>query len=277
MHDYDKNRAFNSPNMFEKGVFCRKQNQSTDQPSPDISYGMNVAISNCCRHSGNVKTGKCAPSCFCEAGTMESVEMPGMPGICYERGETGPQGPRGEPGPPGCPGERGETGPQGVTGPQGPQGATGPQGPRGDPGARGPAGPPGYPQSSIFASFTGKELIVPENADLLLKTEIPDITGNISLCNGSSVELAPGYYAIHYYISIVMKKHGSIRLTPVFNDCRQPVYSAWAKTTKKKEIAVLSRYFIIEIPSVSRLFFEWRSSAGVSKINMYLSIEKLCR
>ena len=173
--------------------------------------------------------------------------------------------------------ERGETGPQGVTGPQGPQGATGPQGPRGDPGARGPAGPPGYPQSSIFSSFTGKELIVPENADLLLKTEIPDITGNISLCNGSSVELAPGYYAIHYYISIVMKKHGSIRLTPVFNDCRQPVYSAWAKTTKKKEIAVLSRYFIIEIPSVSRLFFEWRSSAGVSKINMYLSIEKLCR
>ena len=116
-----------------------------------------------------------------------------------------------------------------------------------------------------------------ENADLPLKTEIPDITGNISLCNGSSVELAPGYYAIHYYISIVMKKHGSIRLTPVFNDCRQPVYSAWAKTTKKKEIAVLSRYFIIEIPSVSRLFFEWRSSAGVSKINMYLSIEKLCR
>ena len=108
-----------------------------------------------------------------------------MPGICYERGETGPQGPRGEPGPPGCPGERGETGPQGVTGPQGPQGATGPQGPRGDPGARGPAGPPGYPQSSIFASFTGKELIVPENADLLLKTDIPDITGNISLCNGS--------------------------------------------------------------------------------------------
>lgn len=275
MYDYDKNWKFNPPNLFGKRVPDR--NQGTGQLTPDAGCGIEGDMSDGFRHSGAAETEGYDPSCCCGSGTMESGKMPGMPGICYERGETGPQGPRGEPGPPGCPGERGETGPQGVTGPQGPQGATGPQGPRGDPGARGPAGPPGYPQSSIFASFTGKELIVPENADLLLKTEIPDITGNISLCNGSSVELAPGYYAIHYYISIVMKKHGSIRLTPVFNDCRQPVYSAWAKTTKKKEIAVLSRYFIIEIPSVSRLFFEWRSSAGVSKINMYLSIEKLCR
>ena len=197
--------------------------------------------------------------------------MPGMPGICYERGETGPMGPRGEPGPPGCPGERGEIGPQG------PQGATGPQGPRGAPGARGPAGPPGYPQSSIFATFTGRELILPECASLPLKTEIPDTAGNISLCNGCSLELAAGYYAVNYYISVTMKRHGTVRLTPICNDCRQPLYAAWAKAARQKEAAVLSRYFIVEIPIASRLFFEWRSSAGASKINMYLSIEKLCR
>ena len=116
--------------------------------------------------------GECADSCvpICPGvcrepgarGPRGEPGPPGCPGERGERGETGPQGPRGEPGPPGCPGERGEIGPQGVTGPQGPQGATGPQGPRGDPGARGPAGPPGYPQNSIFASFLGQEVILPE-------------------------------------------------------------------------------------------------------------------
>ncbi len=75
----------------------------------------------------------------------------------------------------------------------------------------------------------------------------------------------------------MMKRHGTVRLTPICNECRQPLYAAWAKAARQKEAAVLSRYFIIEIPIVSRLFFEWRSSAGASKINMYLSIEKLCR
>lgn len=229
------------------------------------------------RYSGAAETEECDSSCCCGYGTMESGKMPGMPGICYKHGETGPQGPRGEPGPPGCPGERGEIGPQGVTGPQGPQGATGPQGPRGVPGARGPAGPPGYPQSSIFATFTGRALIAPECASLPLKIEIPDTTGNISLCNDCSLELAAGYYAICYYISVMMKRHSTVRLTPVCNGCRQSTYAAWAKVIKQKEEAVLSRYFIIEIPIVSKMFFEWRSSAGASKINMYLSIEKLCR
>lgn len=200
-----------------------------------------------------------APSCSCGSG---------MPG---------PMGPRGEPGPPGCPGERGETGPQGVTGPQGPQGVTGPMGPRGEPGIRGPAGPPGYPQNSIFASFLGQGLIMPENASLPLKVGIPDVTRNISLCDDRSVALTPGYYAISYHISTVMKRHGFIKLTPVFNDREQTVYAAYAEAARRKEILVMSRYFIIEIPSGSMLFFAWRSSAGVSKINMDLNIEKLCR
>lgn len=202
---------------------------------------------------------------------------PGCPGEHGEPGEPGPQGPRGEPGPPGCPGERGETGPQGVTGPQGPQGATGPQGPRGEPGIRGPAGPPGYPQNSIFASFLGQELILPENASLPLKVDIPDITKNISLCDDYSVLLTPGCYAICYYISTEMKRHGFIKLTPIFNDCVHTTYAAYAETTKRKEMLVISRYFIIEISSPSTLFFEWDSSAGASKINMNLSIEKLNR
>lgn len=194
-----------------------------------------------------------------------------------ERGDIGPMGPRGEPGPPGSPGERGETGPQGVTGPQGPQGVTGPMGPRGEPGARGPAGPPGYPQNSIFASFLGQELIVPENASLPLRMNIPDVTRNIILCNNCSVGLTPGYYVISYYLSTVMRRHGFIRLTPILNDCKQTMYSAYAEASKRRELLVLSRYFIVEIPDGTTLFFDWNSSAGASKINMNLSIQKLCR
>ena len=277
LYDYDRNWKCNPPNLFGKRRPDRNRNQGVGQPPPEDGCGTEGAASDGFRHPGAAETEGYDPSCCCGSGTMESGKMPGMPGICYERGETGPMGPRGEPGPPGCPGERGEIGPQGVTGPQGPQGATGPQGPRGAPGTRGPAGPPGYPQSSIFATFTGRELILPECASLPLKTEIPDTAGNISLCNGCSLELAAGYYAINYYISVMMKRHGTVRLTPICNECMQPLYAAWAKAARQKEAAVLSRYFIIEIPIVSRLFFEWRSSAGASKINMYLSIEKLCR
>ncbi len=199
------------------------------------------------------------------------------PAAAAERGEAGPMGPRGEPGPPGCPGERGETGPQGVTGPQGPQGATGPMGPRGEPGPRGPAGPPGYPQNSVFASFSGQGLIMPESASLPLKADISDITQNISLSNNYSVMLTPGCYAVYYYVSTVMKKHGFIKLVPIFNDCEQTAYASYAESAKRKEMLVISRYFIIEIPRSSAMFFAWYSSAGASKINMNLSIEKLCR
>ncbi len=202
---------------------------------------------------------------------------PGPPGCQGERGEPGPQGPRGEPGPPGCQGERGETGPQGVTGPQGPQGATGPQGPRGEPGARGPAGPCGYPQNSIFASFLGRKIILPENASLPLKIDIPDITYNISLCNEYSVSLTAGYYVICYNLSTLMKKSGFIKLTPVVNDHMQEAYAGYAEAGKRKEMLVLSRYFIMEVPSLSTLFFVWDSSAGASEISMNLAIEKLSR
>ena len=206
------------------------------------------------------------PDSLCQCGSEKGAEV--MPG---------PMGPRGEPGPPGCPGERGETGPQGVTGPQGPQGATGPMGPRGEPGERGPAGPPGYPQNSIFASFLSQELVMPEIASLPLKVEIPDITQNISLCDKNTIALSPGYYAISYYIATEMKKHGFIKLTPILNDDRQTIYTAYAEAANRKEMLVIARYFIIEIPVRSTLFFAWRSSACDSQINMNLSIEKLCR
>ncbi len=206
------------------------------------------------------------------------AEETAVPDCAYlERGEPGPMGPRGEQGPPGCPGERGETGPQGVTGPQGPQGATGPMGPKGEQGARGPAGPPGYPQNSIFAAFSGQELIMPENASLPLRIEIPDITRNISPCNEDSIALTSGYYAIDYYVTAEMKKHEFIKLTPLFNDCRQELYGAYAEALRRRERLVLARRFIAQIIADSPLVFVWSASSEVSGVSMTLSIEKLCR
>lgn len=207
--------------------------------------------------------------CGTEAGTAVSEFS-----CCCK---TGPQGPRGEPGPQGCPGERGEPGPQGVTGPQGLQGATGPQGPRGEPGPCGPAGPPGYPQNSIFASFLGQGLVMPENANLPLKIDIPDITQNISLCNDYSISLTPGCYAVYYDISTIMKRQGFIKLTPILDNCGQTVFASYAEAAKRKKILAISRYFIIQISSKSTLYFTWNSSAGTSKINMNLSIIRLSR
>lgn len=198
----------------------------------------------------------------------------GYPG---EPGEPGPQGPRGEAGPPGCPGDRGETGPQGVTGPQGPQGEPGPQGPRGEPGARGPAGPPGHPQNSIVASFSGEGLILPEKIRLPLKMDIADMTGSIFLCDDDSMLLNPGCYAVYYYIAAETRRHGFMKLTPVINDCAQTVYSAYAEAEKRNKMSVLSRYFIVELPCESTLFFVWDSSAGEVQVDMNLIIEKLGR
>ena len=256
LNNFNSNWMFNPQNLFGmRRNFNKNYNQNTVQPSFNGVSGTNKAVSNPSRYTNITKSGG-YNSCCCEPELQE---------------------PRGEAGPPGCPGERGETGPQGVTGPQGPQGATGPQGPRGEPGVRGPEGPPGYPQNSIFASFLGQELILTENANLPLKIDIPDITQNISLYDDYSVWLTPGCYVICYYISTVMKMNGFIKLTPVFNDCMHTIYTAYAEAAKRKKILVISRYFIIEIPNASRLFFAWDSSESSSKINMNLSIEKLSR
>lgn len=317
MNNYNASRMFNPPNMFGmRRNFNRNYNQNTVPSSSNCVSEAGMAASDPAQHTNNAEhDSSCCckpvpmkpaeeleisgcpgerrecgpqkpreecgpPGCSGErgeTGPRGPRGEPGPPGCPGERGEIGPQGPRGEPGPPGCPGERGEAGPQGVTGPQGPQGVAGPQGPRGERGARGPAGPPGYPQNSIFATFLGQGIILPENASLPLKTDIPDITQNISVCNDYSVMLTSGCYAISFYISTVMKGRGYIKLTPVFNDCAQTIYTAYAETEKRKEMLVISRYFIIKIPSTSVLFFVWRSSSGISKVNMNLSIEKLGR
>lgn len=311
MNNFNANWMFNRSNLFGMGRnFNRNYNQNTARSSSNYVSEANAVVSNPSQHTNTKESEKCDSSCCCEVRPTETIKKPELSGcpVKYEelgpqksrvessspacsvkckepclqgpKGEPGPPGcpgERGEPGPPGCPGERGETGPQGVTGPQGSQGATGPQGPRGETGARGPAGPPGYPQNSIFASFLGQELILPENANLPLKIDISDITQNISLCNDYSILLTPGCYAVYYYISTVMKRHGFIKLTPIFNDCVQTVYTVYAEAEKRKEMLVISRYFIIEIPSTSTLFFAWDSSASTSKINMNLSIEKLGR
>lgn len=119
-------------------------------------------------------------------------------------------------------------------------------------------------------------MILPEKTSLPLKTDIPDVTRNITLCNEYSVLLTPGCYAVCYYISTVMKRHGFIKLAPIFNDSVQTVYAAYAEASKRKEMLALSRYFIVRIPDASTLFFSWTSSC-VSKINMNMSIVKLYR
>lgn len=271
MNNYNANWMFPPPNLFGmRNTPNRNNHQNTSQFSQNFEAETNTAATD---HSLSTSN---AP-CLCEAGPPGPKGAPGPPGCPGERGEQGPQGPRGEPGAPGCPGERGEQGPQGVTGPQGPQGATGPMGPKGDQGARGPAGPPGYPQNRIFASFSGQELLLPENSDLPLEADIPDTTKAISLCNQSSILLNPGYYAVYYYVSAVMKKHGFIRLTPILNDCGQNGYAGYAKASKRQETLSVSRYFIIEAADSSTLSFTWCSSEIASKVNMNITIEKLCR
>ncbi len=131
MNNFDADWKFNPPNLFGTRNSDRNRNQNTARPSPDCADETNTVISDDFQYKSNEEPEEYNPSCYCEAGMMESGRMPGPPGIFCERGETGPMGPRGEPGPPGCPGERGETGPQGVTGPQGPQGEQGPPGPAG--------------------------------------------------------------------------------------------------------------------------------------------------
>ena len=190
-------------------------------------------------------------------------------------GPMGPMGPRGAPGPPGCPGERGEPGPQGVTGPQGPQGVTGPQGPQGEPGPRGPSGPPGYPQSSIFATFSGSEFTVPKSASFPLKADIPDTTGHISSGSGHSVILTPGFYAIYYYISTELKAPGTVKLTPIFNSCAQPAYMGYAVTKKRRQTLELSRYFMIEIKDSTPFYFVWHCSERALIISMNMTIQHL--
>ena len=287
MNNFNTNWMFNPPNLFGmRRNPNRNYYQNTAQPPQNSEVRTDTAISDT-QHTRNEESAPIEsmekqefpvlPDGYGEPEPREPREEPSSHCCQGERGETGPMGPRGEQGPPGCQGERGEPGPQGVTGPQGPQGATGPMGPRGEQGARGPAGPPGYPQNSVFASFSGQELIIPKSANLPLKINIPDITENITLSNSCSVLLHSGYYAIYYYVSTVMKKHGFIKLTPVFNDCVQSAYTGYAEAAKRRETLEIARYFIIEIPDDSTLFFVWDSSASASKINMNLSIEKLCR
>lgn len=264
MNNFNMNWMLPPPNLFGMRPYNRNGNQFAGQPSPEFIQEEETDLFEDSQ----------------SMDTVESGEMAGQscdPCACNTCGEQGPMGPRGEPGPPGCQGERGETGPQGVTGPQGPQGATGPMGPRGDPGERGPEGPPGYPQNYIFASYTGQNLAMQDTACLPLKSEIPDITQNISLSNDVSIRLTPGFYAISYYISAMMKRHGFIELTPVLNDCWQSLFTAYTEAVKRREVLTLSRYFIMEVPTDSTLFFAWRSSTETSLISMNLNVEKFCR
>ncbi len=271
MNNYNANWLFNPPNFFgTRGTPNRNNFQNTSQPSQSPETKYDTTIANHSRHTDNTP-------CLCETGLIGSRGEPGPPGCQGEPGEPGPQGPRGEPEPPGCQGERGEQGPQGVTGPQGPQGATGPMGPKGDQGARGPAGPPGYPQNNIFATFSGQELILPESARLPLEADIPDITKAISPCNHSAIMLNAGYYAIYYYISANVRRHGFIKLTPILNDCEQTIYAGYAESAKRREMLSVSRYFIIEAVGDSMLSFTWCSSECESTVNMNVTIEKLCK
>ncbi len=309
MNNFNVNQMFRPPNLFGGGRnYYRNCSQSMNQnmnQSMNQNNGQNDNKQNCnqdynqdynqnsgpdcgpdCNNNAcqnNVSKDTCAAQrqicdmCCCMPGPRGPRGEQGPAGCPGERGEPGPQGPRGAQGPPGCPGECGPPGPQGVTGPQGPQGVTGPQGPRGEPGACGPPGPPGYVQNSVIASFLCQGVTMPKRGRLPLKTDISDITQNITPGRNRSVTLTRGYYAIYYYISTIAKKTGFIKVTPNINGYGQPVYAACAEAAKKNEILVISRYFMMEASDASSLFFEWDSSIDHARINMNLSIEKLNR
>lgn len=277
MNNFNMNWMFRPPNLFGMRVPNRNYNQNIVQPPSEFRYETGTDVSSQPQCADSVGQEEYSSFNYCDHEATALEETSESPDAVYERGEPGPMGPRGEQGPPGCPGERGEIGPQGVTGPQGPQGATGPMGPRGEQGPRGPAGPPGYPQNSIFASFSGRDLSMSESDNLPLEIEIPDITSNISLNNSYSVSLTAGYYCVSYYVSAMVKRHEFIKLIPIMNEYERPEYAAYAEAAKRKELLVLSRHFIIEIPCDSILLFAWHSSVCVSEISMNMSIEKLCR
>lgn len=272
MNNYNTNWLFNPSNLFGMNNAANRNNyQDTSRPSTNPEAETDTACSDDSGHTTTEIPKIPDFSCFIKPGPMGPRGEAGPPGRRGERGEPGPQGPRGEQGPPGCKGERGEPGPQGATGPMGPKGE------QGDCGPAGPPGPPGYPQNSVFASFSGQGIILPECTTLPLNMDIPDTTGNISLSDDSLVKLTPGYYSIYYYVSAELKKYNFMRLTPVFNDCVQTAYTGFAEAAKRREMLEISRYFITEIPDASTLSFAWHSSACESVISMNLTIEKLCR
>lgn len=265
MDNFPTNWMFDSMNPFSTKISGAQRNLYAVLPASGFIHEIDSDALDFDQHACTAEPVPRATVDDWESELSATIEIQGL------------QGPRGEAGPPGCPGERGEPGPQGVTGPQGPQGATGPQGPRGEPGPRGPAGPSGYPQNSIFASFADRGLGMSAYASLPLKLQIPDITQNIALCDGHSISLTSGYYAISYYIAAVMKRHCFMKVTPVLNQCTQTMYTAYAEAARQKEMLTLSRHFIIWIPENAILSFAWQSSADASKIDMDLHIEKLCR
>lgn len=282
MNPYHTNRMLFPQNLFGMRMPNRNCQANAGQPCHFVSETNRSEASKAFDYTGNINPNPAEPGSVpcCDCGPETAMTCDSCcdcnPPVPPEE-IPGPMGPRGEPGPPGCRGERGETGPQGVTGPQGPQGATGPMGPRGDPGERGPAGPAGYPQNSIFAAFLGQDLMMPERALVPLKLEIPDITQNISLCDQYSITLTPGYYVISYYLTAVIKRHCFIKLTPVLQKQKLAMYAACAEAEKRKEMLVMSRYFIIHVPAHATLSFAWQASENTYHIHMDLNIEKLCR
>ena len=91
------------------------------------------------------------------------------------------------------------------------------------------------------------------------------------------IVLTLGYYAVSCYICTVLEKRGFVKVTPIYNGCRQTNYTTYAETARRKEMLVISRHFMIEVPVGSTFAFEWYCSAGASKIDMNLNIEKLMR
>lgn len=253
MNYFNINRMFSPPNLFgTRRNYNRNYNRNYSTPPAgtpsDPAYETDISGSDLPLYTDTIEPEECSSAC-CEPDPEKPGPEPACPECCEN---SCLQEPPGDPGPPG------------------PKGEPGPQGPKGEQEEIGP-------QYSIFATFSGQELTLPENARFPLKTDIPDTTPNISLCDNDSIVLAPGYYVFCYHISAVAKKHGFMKLTPVLQNCEQTAYTTYAETSKRSETLVISRYFIAEIQDVSTLFFAWESSAEVSRININMSIQKLYR
>lgn len=160
------------------------------------------------------------------------------------------------------------------SGPQGPQGEPGPQGPQGEPG---PQGPQGEPAEDCFASFFVFERRFESGQPIPLLTGTADPTGNISLANGTRIELAPGYYCISFSVSAILEEAGYMQVTPAYNRTSNLLYGIYFKTGAALSSAYGSSSAIIHVSEPTGFSLTYNSNVADRSGAATVSVIRLTR